>query len=206
MKIIEGCLHCIIFNKIIMNLLPIIDKPRRGFKFSNPLSGVTYNNNLFLQQCQYEPDPEKNTTILRKKSYVNANFSLSQKEEKGIGIHMNQSRNKNKFFSKTSDSKINYSMIHTNNSHVDAETNKVIKNVYKFPDIEIKIIDEIQSYKDFMEKNLRVNFGHYFGMFFKKSLAGALTIDMIEIVQKYLQILASKRSLDSPADTKDFPS
>lgn len=40
-----------------MNLLPAIDKPRKGFKFSNPLSGVTYNNNFFLQQCQYDPDP-----------------------------------------------------------------------------------------------------------------------------------------------------
>lgn len=57
-----------------------------------------------------------------------------------------------------------------------------------------------------MEKNLRVNFGHYFGMFFRKSLAGALAIDLIEIVQKYLQILTSKRCLDVPADTKDFPS
>jgi hypothetical protein len=57
-----------------------------------------------------------------------------------------------------------------------------------------------------MEKNLKVNFAHYYGMFFKKSLAGALTTDLIEIVQKYLQILTSKRSLDTVSDIKDFPS
>lgn len=41
-----------------MNLLPSIHKPKTGFKFSNPLAGVMYNNNSYLVQCQYEPDPE----------------------------------------------------------------------------------------------------------------------------------------------------
>jgi hypothetical protein len=39
-----------------MNLLPSINKPKIGFKFSNPLAGVTYNNNSYLVQCHYEPD------------------------------------------------------------------------------------------------------------------------------------------------------
>lgn len=70
--------------------------------------------------------------------------------------------------------------------------------MYKFADIEIKIIDEIASYKDFFDKNLRINLSHYFGMFFKKSLAGPITHDFIDIVQKYLEILSAKRSLDAP--------
>jgi hypothetical protein len=57
-----------------------------------------------------------------------------------------------------------------------------------------------------MEKNLKINLGHYFGMFFKKSLAGGLTVDFVDIVQKYLQVLSSKMNLDVPADTKDYPS
>jgi hypothetical protein len=50
-------IHFNILNKIIMNMLPTIDKSRRGFRFSNPLSGVIYNNNQYLQQCHYDPDP-----------------------------------------------------------------------------------------------------------------------------------------------------
>ena len=38
-----------------MNFLPTLQKPRRNFKFSNPLSGVVYNNNSFLNQCHYDP-------------------------------------------------------------------------------------------------------------------------------------------------------
>lgn len=57
-----------------------------------------------------------------------------------------------------------------------------------------------------MQKNLRVNFTHYFGLFFKKSLAGSITEDVIELVQKYLQILAAKRKLDAPTEMKDYPS
>jgi len=57
-----------------------------------------------------------------------------------------------------------------------------------------------------MEKNLKINLGHYFGLFFKKSLAGGLTVDFVDIVQKYLQVLSSKMNLDVPADTKDYPS
>ena len=86
------------------------------------------------------------------------------------------------------------------------ELQKTNRSGYKFPDIEIKIIDEISSYKDFMDKNLRINLGHYFGMFFKKSLAGGLTVDFVDIVQKYLQILISKRNIDVSPDIKDYPS
>ena len=43
-------------------------------------------------------------------------------------------------------------------------------------------------------------------MLFKKSLAGPLTVDLIDIVQKYLQILTSKGSLDSPVELKYYPS
>lgn len=189
-----------------MNLLPTIDKPRRSFKFSNPLSGITYNNNFYLRQCQYEPDPEA-MSLIRKKSHRNFTFSVHSKEDKPTLESMAQSQHKYKYLSKASDSKINYSLVQTNTSNMDGpELSKSNKSVYKFPDIEIKIIDEIQSYKDFVEKNLKVNFSHYFGMFFKKSLAGALTIDLIEIVQKYLQILTSKRGLDSGTDMKDYPS
>lgn len=43
----------------------------------------------------------------------------------------------------------------------------------------MKIIDEIASYKDFLDKNLKINLSHYFGMFFKKSLAGSITESVI---------------------------
>lgn len=35
-------------------------------------------------------------------------------------------------------------------------------------------------------------------MFFKKELAGTITADFIEIIQKYLQILISKMTMDVP--------
>lgn len=33
-----------------------------------------------------------------------------------------------------------------------------------------------------------------------------MTVDFIEIVQKYLEILSAKKSLDAPVETKDYPS
>lgn len=39
-----------------MNILPNIDGYKKKFRFSNPLSGLVYNNNNYLKQCQYEPD------------------------------------------------------------------------------------------------------------------------------------------------------
>ena len=57
-----------------------------------------------------------------------------------------------------------------------------------------------------MQKNLKINLSHYFNMFFKKSLAGPLAHDFIDVVQKYLEILAGKGSLDIPVEYKDYPS
>lgn len=57
-----------------------------------------------------------------------------------------------------------------------------------------------------MQKNLKINLSHYFNMFFKKSLAGPLAHDFIDVVQKYLEILAGKGSLDVPVEYKDYPS
>lgn len=61
-------------------------------------------------------------------------------------------------------------------STVKNEHHVKVSKGYKFPDIEIKIIDEIQSYKDFRQKNLRINLTHYYNMFFKKELAGTITL------------------------------
>ena len=102
-----------------MNLLPSIDKPRRGFKFSNPLSGVTYNNNLYLRQCQYDPDPEVAAHLIRKKSHNIVNSSMQSREDKSGGKTMGNSRNKHSHLTKASDSKINYSVVHNNTSNLE---------------------------------------------------------------------------------------
>lgn len=52
---------------------------------------------------------------------------------------------------------------------------------------------------------IRINLTHYFTLLFKKSLSGAITTDFIDLVQKYLQILTAKRSIDLPVETKDHP-
>lgn len=50
---------------------------------------------------------------------------------------------------KTSDSKINYSMTNTKSPNDEIDATKVSKKVFKFPDIEVKVIDEIKSSKDY---------------------------------------------------------
>lgn len=46
-----------------MNILPSIKARNKSFHFSNPLSGVTYNNNDYLSGCNYESNPQKSLTI-----------------------------------------------------------------------------------------------------------------------------------------------
>lgn len=89
-------------------------------------------------------------------------------------------------------------MTNTKSPNDEIEATKVSKKVFKFPDIEVKVIDEIKSSKDYFQKNLKINLGHYFGMFFRKNLVGPISQDLIEVVQKYLLILVTKNKLDSP--------
>lgn len=71
-------------------MLPLIDPSRKKFKFSNPLSGVIYNNNYYLQQCQYEPDPEK---LPNNSTRRNAKSSLGGTNFGGITLlNNNQSK------------------------------------------------------------------------------------------------------------------
>lgn len=44
-----------------------------------------------------------------------------------------------------------------------------------FNDLDIKILDAIESYDDFRNKRLKVNFGIYFNMLFKQELQGNAT-------------------------------
>ena len=56
---------------------------------------------------------------------------------------------------------------------VETNTFEKIKSPYN--DIEIRALDIIESYQDFKDKRLKVNFGIYFNMFFKQTLLGATT-------------------------------
>lgn len=97
-------------------MLPFIDPSRKTFKFSNPLSGVIYNNNHYLQQCQYETRPEKISSNYSRK---NAKSSLGGANFEGITLlNSNQSKveqhqRRPSYFVKTSSSNINYSMMNT---------------------------------------------------------------------------------------------
>lgn len=53
------------------------------------------------------------------------------------------------YLTKTSDSKINYSMMNTKSPNDEIDATKLNKKVFKFPDIEVKVIDEIKSSKDY---------------------------------------------------------
>lgn len=95
-------------------MLPLIDPSRKSYKFSNPLSGVIYNNNHYLQQCQYEPRAEKIPSNYTRKS---AKSSLGGTNFEGITLLNNnqskveQHQRRPSYFVKTSSSNINYSMM-----------------------------------------------------------------------------------------------
>ena len=69
----------------MLSILPNIKKPKTKQKFSNPLSGITYDNHSFLQNCNYElPLPPSHQPVRRKAKSVFVKEKKSKSKEKNI--------------------------------------------------------------------------------------------------------------------------
>ena len=68
----------------MLSILPNLKKPKTNHKFSNPLSGVTYDNHSFLHNCNYELPPPSHQPVRRKAKSVFVKEKKSKSKEKNM--------------------------------------------------------------------------------------------------------------------------